>query len=81
MARITAANRAFYLDILREQTGLNLTISSAYNRYVLTEESDKGYKELSRYCNGTEMYEIVFAMTQLMSAMKVKTKKNKEIEL
>jgi hypothetical protein len=65
--RIGDSNREFYLNILKNQTGLkNLTIGKDALGYVL----ENNNQPISRITNGTTMYEIILAMTRLLSDMK-----------
>jgi hypothetical protein len=74
MGSIRDANRQFYLNILKEQTGLNLRIHGVDGGYVL-ENVDTG-EHLSRYnLTGIQMYELVFGATRIISEMK----KSKEV--
>jgi hypothetical protein len=76
MTRVTEAGKQFYLDILREQTGLDLRIRSNGYGNALTLG---GHTDISRNgLTGTQIYEVIFAMTQLISAMK--KEQAKEIE-
>ena len=67
--RITDANIQHYLDILKNQTGLDIAIYGDATGYAITNEH-KGI-ELSRYgLSKKELYEVIYAATRILDAIK-----------